>query len=1242
MKQSLEKHRPLAEQYLAEGRVKEILFSGCTYQVAVTDKASGKEIWPFLQLDNAGAIMDGFCSCSQADKEAPCIHMAAAILALYDKHTEPLHVRFECSLWNGLCLCSSERLGTEASLLTRMSPSLYVFKTPVGKLLFSVEAKTKAAEHRLEEIIIHRPIETEENSLKFSMLSPEDLLYWKQGRPNPGLRYELSFWSDLAKWLILSQEHGSNYSIAFEHSIENLPNGITINFPDLTLFFYISQANLPRLIPAFSTVISPLPVYKNREKSIGKITYNPDTASLHVDTNKTDSQSDEPPAHAASRQIGDWIYVKEWGFHPIHKHLLATSPVIPPGKVAEVLTEHLPLIKEHLHGTKIQSIAVHVSYKLSFDSNWALHVRGYIFTPGDLEAPTSRYFDNWLYLENRGFCRLAEKPLFGIPTSIIPEQKVADFVSLHRHWLNAQKEFQIHLVGIVEDLTYNLDKDGNLHFKNYLEINDDATSTKDFGQWLYIQGQGFYEKQPISQEISIHSGVIIRAHEIGPFIKDFKNDLGQVRQFFSASCPVASCVLAIELRGEKSLVITPKYKLHSGYQRSQLRFFGDYVYVKEEGFSELPPQARPPEKYHEQVIIQNEQIPLFLAYELGTLSHLITKIDPRLRRPEELKVVLSHLSLDRVKGIEAFTTGISFQSELGSVEASQVWTAMKRRQLYLFSDAGLLNLQDERFHWLRSLASKQVNAEENSLTLSSLEWMRLTALEEVQAPTENSAETAETRALFNQLVSIQAPSPPDLTGLKSDLRHYQELGVQWLWFLYHYGLSGLLCDDMGLGKTHQAMALLAAIRNRHKEQNSKPRPFIVACPTSVIYHWQDKLKRFLPSLRVCTFYGLERTLENFEEHYDLLLTSYGILRLEKAELAKIPFEVAIFDEIQIAKNKQSQTHAALASLNATMRLGLTGTPIENHLWELKALFDITLPSYMPSDTNYRELFTSPIEKTQDEVAKAALTRLIKPFVLRRKKEDVLKELPEKTEEIAYCELSADQKELYQSILTQSREGVLAALKDDATPIPYAHIFAALTSLKQICNHPAVFKKSPDAYLDYQSGKWDLFVELINEARESNQKVVVFSQYLYMLDIIESHLSSIEVPFASLRGSTTNRPEQIQRFQEDPACAVFVASLQAAGLGIDLTAGSVVIHYDRWWTAARENQATDRVHRIGQKRGVQVFKLVTKGTLEEKIHQIIESKALLMEEIIGTDDHTQLKVLGRQELIEIFSLDPATL
>ena len=552
---------------------------------------------------------------------------------------------------------------------------------------------------------------------------------------------------------------------------------------------------------------------------------------------------------------------------------------------------------------------------------------------------------------------------------------------------------------------------------------------------------------------------------------------------------------------------------------------------------------------------------------------------------------------------------------------------------YLFSPAGLLYLKHPRFNWLKGFPKRKWLKKGAQLCLSTLEWLKLTVFEALHLPKGDSLQDRRTRKLIDTLTTFHPDQIIDLKGFKSDLRLYQEVGVKWLFFLYTHGLSGMLCDEMGLGKTHQAMGLIAAV---HSQQEKKGK-ILVVCPTSVIYHWEELLKNFLPGLKVLVFYGISRTLESFAEHCDLLLTSYGTLRSEQVLLSQISFEVAIFDELQMAKNAQSQVHKALKKVQAAMRLGLTGTPIENRLLELKALFDIVVPGYLPQESQFKELFINPIEKGQDDEKKALLAKLIKPFLLRRKKAEVLLELPEKIEEIAYCVLSEEQHELYKETYEQHRKALVEELQNPEKPLPLVHVFSLLSRLKQICDHPCLITKDYDAFEKHQSGKWDYFVDLLQEIRDSGQKVVIFSQYLHMLDILQKHLKKERIGFAEIRGATRNRKEQLQKFREDPKCEVFLASLQAVGVGVDLVSASVVIHYDRWWNPAKENQATDRVHRIGQNRGVQVFKLVTKGTIEEHIHQMIEKKLTLTEGVLGFDDQDQIKGLDREELLRLLWL-----
>jgi SNF2 family DNA or RNA helicase len=477
---------------------------------------------------------------------------------------------------------------------------------------------------------------------------------------------------------------------------------------------------------------------------------------------------------------------------------------------------------------------------------------------------------------------------------------------------------------------------------------------------------------------------------------------------------------------------------------------------------------------------------------------------------------------------------------------------------------------------------------------------------------------------------ITPPQPaPIAAAYKGDLRSYQKNGYDWLWFLYTNNFNGILADEMGLGKTHQTMVLLLSAI-----QAEPALPNLVICPTSVLDHWESKLKVFAPELKVARFYGKERNLLLSGDLPPLVLTTYSTLSRDVEELCKIQWNYVVLDEAQKIKNHKTYMSKATKSLQSQHRLALTGTPIENRLTELWSIFDFLMPGYLGNIQDFRGRYENPITKYQDDKKREILKKIIHPFKLRRLKKDVLTELPTKTEEKRRCTLLPAQIVMYKDVINEQGSKLIAKLRDESKPVEYIHIFALLTKLKRLCNHPKLLLNG-NSPKGTSSGKFELFKEIMEETLESGEKVVVFSQYLEMLDIIGDWLRDIGVKYEELRGSTRNRGKVIERFQTDPDCNVFLGSLLTSGLGIDLTSASVVIHYDRWWNAAREDQATDRVHRIGQTRGVQVFKLITKGTLEEKIDTMIDTKANLMNSIVESDDAV-FKTFSRKELIELLT------
>lgn len=1227
--ESLQPFQSIAKKILANRLVREVEFSGRTYQIQVIDPETEEECWTFIQLDDRGNIKDCFCSCEASEDLDYCAHLAAAFLSIYQGTSQPLHQRFENSIWNLLCCLYASRVGEDPDLLTKPARGHYQLNSLGGKVLFSIKAKDPVALEQLEEIIEHRRKLTEETSIKFSNLSNEEMTLWREGRPSAQLRYELSFWNDLARWLMRLQETGEQYEVKFRFSEVGLPNYLHVTFATLEVLFYISEANLPFIIPTLALIDSPLKIYQSPQASLKRITYDKRSGALLIEPHAK-KEGDKRP-EGQGKQVGNWLYLPKKGFYGNDPHALLSTPQLMGSQVAEALNKHFHLVKEHLEGTTIHSEPISLSYSLNFDSEWNLHIVGYLFSPGDLTTGDSRYFgDNWVYLDDDGFYPVSNVHFDSIQTKI-PAKQVGDFVQRERHWLSSHEGFQPHVSSVEAEMTYTLSSTNQLSFIRRMDI-PEKEGGKDFGTWAYIAGQGFYSKTniytttlPLGPEIALH------ADQIPIFIRMNRAELQMIPHFFSERSPIEKAGLTTSLLKGGKVRVTPVYERFPEYAKKEVKFFDEFTYVEGEGFHELMGETWLPERFRSPLELSSTKVDQFILEEWDTLQQYSIQLDPRLQPILNLDLVTDSIEKDPKSG--RYLTRLYYQAERGKIPLTDVLQAVKKKRRFLFTEAGRVDLKDSKFDWLKLIQKKQIEQKESILHLSALEFIRIHALEDLHLEREVPEQDKQ---LFKELVELHQEEVPDLTGLKSKLRPYQKLGVHWLWFLYRHHLSGLLCDDMGLGKTHQAMALLTAIVNAHKREHKKPRkPFLVICPTSVIFHWQEKLAEFCPDIRVLTFHGSSRTREEIHQReYDLILTSYGIWRLESEFLRTFSYEVAIFDEVQIAKNHNSRIYATLRHIDSDMRLGLTGTPIENHLRELKALFDIVLPSYMPGETDYREKFVKPIERDQDPTKRNLLSRFIKPFVMRRKKVDVLPDLPEKTEQVSHCNLMPEQQTLYMEVLHRSRNHLLEQLRDSNQSVPYVHIFALLSALKQICNHPAVYLKCPEEYKIYTSGKWELFTELLGEARDSQQKVVIFSQYLGMLDIFELYLNELGIGFATIRGSTQNRGEQVFRFNNDPNCQVFLGSLQAAGLGVDLTGASVVIHYDRWWNAARESQATDRVHRIGQTKGVQVFKLVTKDTFEERIDELITKKAHLMEEVVSVDDHRFMKMFNREELVQL--------
>jgi superfamily II DNA or RNA helicase len=479
---------------------------------------------------------------------------------------------------------------------------------------------------------------------------------------------------------------------------------------------------------------------------------------------------------------------------------------------------------------------------------------------------------------------------------------------------------------------------------------------------------------------------------------------------------------------------------------------------------------------------------------------------------------------------------------------------------------------------------------------------------------------------FQQLESVPVPE-----AVKAELRPYQRHGFNWLWFLYQYGMNGILADDMGLGKTLQTLVLLQKAQEAEGSQ-----PSLIVCPTSVVYNWLNEARRFVPQLKTLNLTGPNRHgLYKQIKDADIVLTSYSILRRDISALKSYPFRAVILDESQNIKNVESQTAAASKQIQSQHRLALSGTPIENRLSELWSVFDFLMPGFLGDLEQFKYRYSLPIEEKGNRDAERRLKKQIFPFILRRMKRDVAKDLPPKIENVRTCELTDEQQALYLNILQEARDSVFAKVQDSASiGKNSAAIFAALMKLRQVSCHPALV-----GHPEVDSGKFEALQEMLEEITSEGHRVLVFSQFVEMLSTIRRWLEKKGLPFEILTGDTpaAERQTMVDRFNRDERIPIFLISLKAGGTGLNLTGADYVIHYDPWWNPAAEDQATDRAHRIGQTKNVFVYRLIAKGTVEEKIMKIKERKRDLVDSIISAD-RTMGKLLTFDDLKDILTPD----
>ena len=579
-------------------------------------------------------------------------------------------------------------------------------------------------------------------------------------------------------------------------------------------------------------------------------------------------------------------------------------------------------------------------------------------------------------------------------------------------------------------------------------------------------------------------------------------------------------------------------------------------------------------------------------------------------------------------------------SQIG-IELSDLSEIMERYKLkkafYRLKDGSFINLkQNETLTFLDNLnldiESGYTSLKDGVITLQSYRSLYLEKclknLSNVEINKDKSYKKMIDSLQTNQK-NVEIPIPQNLNA---DLRTYQKIGYQWLKTLDKYEFGGILADDMGLGKTIQVLAVILDYANKEGKM-----PSLVVCPSSLTLNWLGEANKFAPSLKVCVISGnaLERAKKIAKiPQYDLVITSYDSLKrdIDVYEEKAFNFRYMIADEAQYVKNNNTQNAKAIKKILTKTRFALTGTPIENSLSELWSIFDFIMPGYLFKYRKFKETFETPIVKEESEECLERLKKMIEPFVLRRIKKEVLTELPDKTISILYNEMQEEQQKVYLAYLAKARKEINDEIKVNGFESSQIKILALLMRLRQICCHPKLFLQNYEG----ESSKLTQCIELIKNTVESGHKILLFSGYTSMFEMIEKELKNNKISYLKLTGQTkvSDRIDLVDKFNEDESIKVFLISLKAGGTGLNLTGADVVIHYDPWWNLSAENQATDRTYRIGQKNNVQVYKLITKNSIEEKIYELQQKKAKLADNMLSTQN-TFINQLSKEDIMKLF-------
>jgi SNF2 family DNA or RNA helicase len=577
--------------------------------------------------------------------------------------------------------------------------------------------------------------------------------------------------------------------------------------------------------------------------------------------------------------------------------------------------------------------------------------------------------------------------------------------------------------------------------------------------------------------------------------------------------------------------------------------------------------------------------------------------------------------MDVSSGVDWFELRGEVEYGETSARLPELLEALRRgEKMVKLSDGTYGSLPDELLQRIAMLAGMGT-PEDGHIRFRASQAGLLDALLAAQPEARFDERFALVRDEMRQFRSVEAAAQP--AGFVGHLRDYQREGLGWMDFLRRFSFGGCLADDMGVGKTAQVLALLEN-RRELRAHGKSPGPSLVVVPRSLLFNWKQEAERFTPRLRVLDYTGLNRDSTDFSG-WDLVLTTYGTLRRDAARLKDVEFDYVVLDEAQAVKNANTASAKAVRLLRGAHRLALSGTPVENHLGELWSLFEFLNPGMLGAASVFR-VATGP-GRSVDEDTRKLLSQALRPFILRRTKDQVARELPAKTEQTIYCELEAPQRKLYNELRQHYRDSLLRRVQTEGLAKSKIMVLEALLRLRQAACHPGLIdvKRSGEP-----SAKLEALLEQLREVLDAGHKALVFSQFTSLLKIVRDRLDADGVVYEYLDGKTRDRQACVERFQNDSDCKLFLISLKAGGLGLNLTAAEYVFLLDPWWNPAVEAQAVDRAHRIGQTRPVFAYRLIARDTVEEKVLELQKTKRDLAAAIIG-EDNALIRNLRREDL-----------